>query len=174
MYKQVIVVNKGLNMSAGKLAAMVAHGSISFLTEWFKRNVCTECSTWTEYVVYPNAKIDKELFTQWICNSFTKIILEVDNTEKMKEIINIAHDNGMINRKDFFNIVDESTEFEDIPQWAVIAFAPMEAEKINKVTGNLNLYGYKNSSLNDSKDKNVSFKNSERIVINKDSESEVI
>lgn len=41
MYKQVIVVNKSLNMSPGKLGAMVAHGATSFFCEWFKRNVVT-------------------------------------------------------------------------------------------------------------------------------------
>lgn len=35
-----------------------------------------------------------------------------------------------------------SSIFLDIPQWAVIAFKPMEAEKIDPITGELNLYGY--------------------------------
>ena len=48
----------------------------------------------------------------------------------------------MYNGKDFFNIVDDSTEFLDVPQWAVIAFAPMPNERIDKVTGTLNLYGH--------------------------------
>lgn len=60
----------------------------------------------------------------------------------MKELIKTTHNYGMINKKRFFNIVDESTEFFDIPQWAVIAFKPMEAEKIDLITGYLNLYGY--------------------------------
>lgn len=99
MYKQVIVVNKSLNMSPGKLGAMVAHGA-------------------------------------------TSIVLEVEDDAAMKTIIEKAHEYGMVNRQDFFNIVDESTEFLDIPQWAVIAFKPMEAEKIDPITGELNLYGY--------------------------------
>ena len=45
MYKQVIVVNKSLNMSPGKLGAMVAHGATSFFCEWFKRNVVTSNET---------------------------------------------------------------------------------------------------------------------------------
>lgn len=94
MYKQVIVVNKSLNMSPGKRG------------------------------------------------SFTKIVLEVEDDAAMKTIIEKAHEYGMVNRQDFFNIVDESTEFLDIPQWAVIAFKPMEAEKIDPITGELNLYGY--------------------------------
>lgn len=105
MYKQVIVVNKGLKMSPGKLGAMVAHGATAFFCEWFKR-----------------------------------IVLEVENDAAMKEIIKKAHEHNMVNRQDFFNIVNESTEFLDIPQWAVIAFKPMETEKIDLITGELSLY----------------------------------
>lgn len=142
MYKQIIVANKSLNMSPGKLAAMVAHGSVSFLTEWFKRNVCLEPATFTEYTIKRGARVDRDLYAEWICGSFTKIVLEVENEEQMKEIVKKAHEAGMINGHDFFNIVDESTEFLDIPQWAVIAFRPMTPEKIDPITGELNLYGY--------------------------------
>ena len=140
MYKQVIVVNKSLNMSPGKLGAMVAHGATSFFCEWFKRNVVTSNETYNDYLINPNARVDKELFVQWISGSFTKIVLEVEDDAAMKAIIEKAHEYGMVNRQDFFNIVDESTEFFDIPQWAVIAFRPMEAEKIDPITGDLSLY----------------------------------
>ena len=90
--------------------------------------------------ISPNARVDKELFAQWISGSFTKIVLEVENDAAMKEIIKKAHEHRMVNRQDFFNVVDESTEFLDIPQWAVIAFKPMEIEKIDLITGELNLY----------------------------------
>lgn len=144
MYKQVIVVNKELNMSPGKLGAMVAHGATSFFCEWFRQNVATSNETYNDYLIKPTARVDKELFAQWISGSFTKIVLEIENTEEMKKLIKTAHEYGMINRKDFFNVVDESTEFFDIPQWAVIAFRPMEVEKIDPITGSLNLYGYEN------------------------------
>lgn len=140
MYKQVIVVNKSLNMSPGKLGAMVAHGATAFFCEWFKRNIVTSNETYNDYLITPNARVDKELFAQWISGSFTKIVLEVENDAAMKAIIEKAHEYGMVNRQDFFNIVDESTEFLDIPQWAVIAFKPMEAEKIDPITGDLSLY----------------------------------
>ena len=140
MYKQVIVVNKSLNMSPGKLGAMVAHGATAFFCEWFKRNVATSNETYNDYTISPNARVDKELFAQWISGSFTKIVLEVENDTDMKGIIKKAHEHRMVNRQDFFNIVDESTEFLDIPQWAAIAFKPMEAEKIDLITGELSLY----------------------------------
>ena len=38
MYKQVIVVNKELNMSKGKMAAQVSHASMAFLTNMIKSN----------------------------------------------------------------------------------------------------------------------------------------
>ena len=37
MYKQIIIARKDLNISPGKLAAQVSHGSIAFLS-WFIRN----------------------------------------------------------------------------------------------------------------------------------------
>lgn len=140
MYKQVIVVNKSLNMSPGKLGTMVAHGATAFFCEWFKRNTAALNETNNDYTISPNARVDKELFAQWISGSFTKIVLEVENDAAMKEIIKKAHEHRMVNRQDFFNVVDESTEFLDIPQWAVIAFKPMEIEKIDLITGELNLY----------------------------------
>lgn len=140
MFKQVIVVNKRLDMSPGKLGAMVAHGATSFFCEWFKRNVTTSYESYNDYSISTNARIGKELFAQWISGSFTKIVLEVKDESEMTSIIKKAHEHDMVNGQDFFNIVDESTEFLDIPQWAVIAFRPMKAEKIDLITGKLNLY----------------------------------
>lgn len=37
MYKQIIIVRKDLNMSAGKLAAQVSHASMAFLTNMIRR-----------------------------------------------------------------------------------------------------------------------------------------
>ena len=39
MYKQIIIARKDLNMSPGKLAAQVSHGSMAFLTKWIQKNV---------------------------------------------------------------------------------------------------------------------------------------
>lgn len=130
MYKQVFVVNKALNMSAGKLAAMVGHGAEIFMCNWFlNENIVNAISN------------NSDIIHRWMPKP-TKIVLQVENEEEMKAIVRKAKDNGMINETDFFNIVDESTEFHDIPTWAVIAFKPMDSEQIDKVTGNLQLYGH--------------------------------
>lgn len=152
--KQIIIANKSLNMSPGKLAVMVAHGSIAFLTSWFKKYTDTSCKIDTinkpyesYYEIRNDANIDYETFTKWINGSFTKIVLEASQDE-MEEIVQSANKKGFLNGRDFFNIVDESTEFENIPRWAVIAFRPMEYEEIDPITGHLNLYGKENSFLN--------------------------
>lgn len=140
MYKQVIVVNKGLNMSPGKLGAMVAHGSVSYFCEWLKGNVSDHRTEDNERVIKMGSTIDNDIFSNWVNGDFTKIVLEVQNEEEMKEIVKKAQSFGFKNKKDFFNIVDDSTEFLDIPKWAVVAFRPMEADTIDLITGDLNLY----------------------------------
>ncbi len=37
-YKQIIIVNKELNMSKGKMAAQVSHASMAFLTQYIKKH----------------------------------------------------------------------------------------------------------------------------------------
>lgn len=143
MWKQVIVVNKSLNMSAGKMSAMVAHGAVSFLTHWIQRNISEDYNKETDcYYMKEGTEFQRSLYANWITGSFTKIILEVENEKCMERIIQLAHLEGFENGYDFFNIVDDSTEFLDVPRWAVIAFAPMPNEVIDKVTGTLNLYGH--------------------------------
>lgn len=64
MYKQIIIARKDLNMSPGKLAAQVSHGSMAFLT-WMIRNNATaiineksgrawECQDEPQYYRHPD------------------------------------------------------------------------------------------------------------------------
>ncbi len=149
--KQIIIADKSLHMSDGKLAVMAAHGAVAYFTSWMRHYVDTT-SKFKDKNAYPlsnDVHIDSEMFNHWINGSFTKILLEVNGRCEMEQVIQKAKENGMINGLDFFNIVDESTEFLDIPQWAVIAFRPMKNCEIDPVTRDLNLYGRENSSLND-------------------------
>jgi len=122
---------------------MVAHGSISFLTNWVKENIhqIVDGEMYDyKYTIKDNATFPGRIYDEWINSSFTKIVLEASQTE-MEEIIRCAKAAGFCNNVDFFNIVDESTEFEDIPRWAVIAFKPMDSKKIDAITGTMDLYG---------------------------------
>lgn len=53
MYKQIIIARKDLNMSAGKLAAQVSHGSMAFMTKMIKNNTIKVCVN--DYNVYDSS-----------------------------------------------------------------------------------------------------------------------
>ena len=143
MYKQVIVVNKSLNMSPGKMAAMVAHGSIAYFTNWLKFNVDTYNAVNNSiYKMKNDAVFSKKIYDKWVNDSFCKIIVEAEDEAEMRSIIECAQENGFKKGIDYFNIVDDSTEFYGIPEWAVIGFRPMDSRMIDKVTGYLPLYGH--------------------------------
>ena len=68
MYKQIIIARKDLNMSSGKLAAQVSHGSMAFLN-WFIRNN-------TDLDGHVDGYIDEDILHNWIEGEFTKCVLQ--------------------------------------------------------------------------------------------------
>ncbi len=149
MVKQVIVVNKELNMSKGKMAAQVSHASMAFLTHQFLDENCRhkhpvinqDTNIRDGYVL--TIPINDEV-NEWISNSFTKVILSAKNENQLYKIIEKAKENGLEENKDFFCIRD-NCRTELIPDetgthFTCIGFIPMEAEKIDKVTKKLQLF----------------------------------
>lgn len=150
--KQVIVVNKDLNMSKGKMAAQVSHASMAFLTspifrgrkEMFTHPVFDQDSGEQSGYVY-DMFLDNDTY-EWMSDCFTKVILEAHNEKEMEKIVKKAVENGLIEDKDFFKIIDKGlTEFNNVPTWTCIGFKPMQSEKIDKVTKRLQLF--KDSSV---------------------------
>ena len=167
MVKQVIVVNKGLGMSKGKMAAQVSHASMAFMTRPFYMGKDSDLSngiiTPKDYLLNLS-KDNPNLITpvlnnqnkiqgfqcgfyldidsiDWLCGSFTKVICEVKNENGLIKVVNKAIENGLIENKDFFKIIDEGrTEFDGIPTWTCIGFRPMPAEKIDIITKRLQLF----------------------------------
>lgn len=146
MTKQVIVVNKGLNMSKGKMAAQVSHASMAFLTSQF---LDKNSPNRTEVIINGqrnfilNIPISEEV-NEWIMNSFTKVILEVKNETQLNNFVEKIKSAGFIENKDFFCIRD-NCRTELIPdetgtRFTCIGFVPMASEKIDPYTKRLQLY----------------------------------
>lgn len=62
MYKQIIIARKDLNMSPGKLAAQVSHGSMAFLTWMIRNNTTKILDNYYRAWEYSNGKKTKPQF----------------------------------------------------------------------------------------------------------------
>ena len=150
MYKQIIIARKDLNMSSGKLAAQVSHGSMTFLTWAIRNNSLPYCEEHTlalfdEPTFYKTfLHIDKDLYEQWINGEFTKCVLQAKNKNQLLKAKTMAEELGMKEGEDFWLIRDNChTELEpeeDGRTLTVIGFKPMDSEIIDKIGKKYHLY----------------------------------
>jgi PTH2 family peptidyl-tRNA hydrolase len=113
--KQVIVVRQDIKMSRGKLAAQVAHASVS---AFYK--------TLTEKPKYSE---------QWLANHQPKIILVVNNLDELLKIKEELDKKGIINE------IIRDAGLTELPPGTItcIGIGPAPKEKIDEVTGKLKL-----------------------------------
>lgn len=143
MYKQIIIARKDLNMSAGKLAAQVSHASMAFLTEQLKDKVlCYRHDGENEYVYIEPLQIEIGVFENWIKGTFTKVLLEAKNKNRLLKAVELANGLGFTEGRDYFLIKDncytelEPEEFDENGvgrTLTCIGFRPMESEVIDKI-----------------------------------------
>jgi PTH2 family peptidyl-tRNA hydrolase len=128
--KQVIVVRKDLNMRKGKLAAQVAHASMAFITRNLKEQTYTD-DNYVEARVYFNPEEE-----DWLDNSFTKVVVGVDSEDELMSVVGEAIHAGLT-----ANVIIDSgkTEFNGVRTITCAAIGPHDANKIDKITGDLKL-----------------------------------
>lgn len=141
MYKQIIIVRKDLNMSHGKMAAQVAHASMSFLS-WFIRNNVDKDG-------HIDAWFDKDILDNWLNGIFTKVVLQAKNKGQIEKAITLAKEIGLVEGQDYFLIKDNcltELEPEEVDEYGVgktltcIGFKPMDSEVIDKVAKKFHVY----------------------------------
>lgn len=116
--KQVIVIRKDLKMRRGKEIAQGSHASMAFLLK-------------------NHYRLDSKVVQKWVSGGQTKVTLCVNSEEELLEIYNRAKENNL----DVHLITDAGlTEFNGVPTKTCLAIGPDEADKINKITGQLKLY----------------------------------
>ena len=111
-FKQVIVVNKSLGMSQGKLAAQVAHASILSMFEAPEGIVCG-----------------------WLDNSYPKIVLQVETTQDLFALQEKANE---LKLPSAFVIDEGRTELSN-GSITCLGIGPSTKELIDEVTGKLRL-----------------------------------
>lgn len=145
--KQIIIVRKDLNMSKGKMAAQVAHASMAFLTSVMKKN--SKISIYNSSYYSCRFLIHKKLYQDWICGSFTKVILEAKNKHQLEKVYKIAEELGLKEGVDYFPIKDNcytELEPEEVDENGVgrtltcVGFIPLSDETANKISKKYQLY----------------------------------
>lgn len=136
MYKQIVIARKDLNMSHGKLAAQVSHGSMAFLS-WFIRNNA-------DLDGHIDGYIDEDILHNWIEGEFTKCVLQAKDKNQLLKAKTMAEELGMVEGKDFWCIRDnchiELEPEEDGRTLTVIGFRPMDSEVIDQIGRKYHLY----------------------------------
>ena len=155
MYKQIIILRKDLGMSLGKTCAQVSHGSMAFLTSMIRNAALPyrdehSLALLEKPIFYKSfLHIDKDLYEQWINDSFTKCVLEAKNKNQLLKAKTMAEELGMKEGIDFFLIKDScrtELEPEEVDENGIgrtltcIGFRPFPSEIIDKIGKKYQLY----------------------------------
>ena len=130
--KQVILVRKDLEMSAGKTASQVAHASIAvFLNMTHKLFDPSLSVVRREFEVMRNSAMD-----QWLDGDFTKIVLGVENEEEIRHLHRLAQVHGL----PCSMIIDNGdTVFNGVETLTAVAIGPAYSDQIDPITSHLSL-----------------------------------
>ncbi len=110
--KQVIIVRSDLSLSRGKLASQVAHASVEAVLSSVP-----------------------EIVKVWRFEGMPKIVLQVGNQEKLRELIQRAKSDSLV------SVLIEDDGLTEFGTKTITcgAIGPEEANKIDKITGGLKL-----------------------------------
>lgn len=146
--RQYIVVDRSLGMSAGKLAAQVAHASVAALLSGTQRYVEGDAAVGPIGLEWGGSlartSVDADVLAAWVRQGEPKIVLAVDGERALASLVARAEARGLMEGMDFFCIRDacrtELTPDESGGRWTCVGFAPMDVATISPVTGQLPLY----------------------------------
>ena len=122
--KQVIVMRHDLKMRRGKQIAQGAHASMSFICRRLQEAGSVSLADFTDAQ------------RAWLTGAFAKVCCRVNSKEELMEI----HDKALEADLEVHLITDSGkTEFHGEPTDTCLAIGPDEAEKIDAITGDLQL-----------------------------------
>lgn len=116
--KQVIVVNTGVPMSRGQLAAQTAHAAVQFMLE---------NGDWVDDIFYLRPQTPEEKY--WLQVSFRKAVLKVSSEQALLDLKEKLAGNGIR-----YSLV------EDYGHKTALAIEPLYPDKVDQFTGHLPLF----------------------------------
>lgn len=125
-HKQVLVIRKDLNLSAGKMVAQGAHASLKAVLDQGQRRMIDG----RPCLVIP---LDDPRLGPWLENKFTKIGTRVESEAELLAVHEAAKARGIITSL----ILDAAlTELRE-PAYTAVAVGPDHKEVVDTVTGTL-------------------------------------
>ena len=125
-FKQVIVVRRDLKMRRGKEISQASHASMAFLSERIK----IADKNWQMLSLSHGQR-------EWLYGNSAKITCRVDSEAELLEIYQKAK---ALNIEVHLITDSGKTEFHGIPTKTALAIGPDDVDKIDQVTGHLELY----------------------------------
>lgn len=152
-YRRLFIMRRDLNMSAGKLAAQVAHCAEAYWTQKFKDNLqlipwCSkEDDTFKTESVYLVGDIflSEEIVEEYLQGEFTKTICEARNKTHLLKAKTAAEFMGLKEGEDFGLIYDAchtelTPEEENGTTLTGIWFRPLPNETAHEISKKYQLY----------------------------------
>jgi peptidyl-tRNA hydrolase, PTH2 family len=122
--KQVIVIRHDLKMRRGKQIAQGAHASMSFICRRLQQRGSVSLDDFTDAQ------------RAWLTGTFAKVCCRVNSETELTEV----HDRALAAGLEVHLITDSGkTEFHGQPTRTCLAIGPNEADKIDAITGHLEL-----------------------------------
>jgi peptidyl-tRNA hydrolase, PTH2 family len=129
LVKQVIVIRKDLGMRRGKEIAQGAHAAMAWLTRRMSFGP-------DRHAAWIGGRLSPAEF-EWLANGFRKITVRVYSAQELDDVVQAAVDAGLS-----VEVITDSglTEFGGVPTVTCAAIGPDYDDKIDVVTGHLDLY----------------------------------
>lgn len=142
--RRCFIMRKDLNLSPGKLAAMVGHCAEGYWTRMIRNNIVGQVIDTGDYRT-DCIDIDKDTYEQYVNGSFVKTICEARNRNHLMKAVAIAEELGLVEDRDFGIINDKcltelTPENEDGTTTVGIWFKPLSDEIAHQISKKYQLY----------------------------------
>jgi peptidyl-tRNA hydrolase len=151
--RRLFIIRKDLNLSPGKLSAMIAHCAESFWTRLIQNNLETISGPEGNMYRLKSNFLDTDMVEQYICGIFTKTICEAKNKNQLMKVIDLIdeHNNQVSNDQKLVEDIDYgfindccltelTPENEDGTTTVGIWFKPLSDDIAHKFSKKFKLY----------------------------------
>ena len=143
-YRRLFIIRKDLQLSPGKLAAMVGHCAEAYWTRLIRNKVVCQIINTNAYRT-ECIDIDKDTYEQYINGAFVKTVCQAKNKNQLLKAKTLAEELGLVENVDFGIINDRcltelTPENEDGTTTVGIWFKPLPDEIAHQISKKYHLY----------------------------------